>query len=404
MKKESNPSPLTGIQVLDLTENQTGFCSKLLADLGARVIKIEPPEGDPSRAIGPFIRDSQQVEKSLSFLYNNTRKLGITLDLKQQEGRAVFRKLIIRSDILVETFPPGYLDNLNLGYGALKHFNAGLIHVSVTGFGHKGPKKSLKSCDLVAAAYGGQMNITGSPSKPPLKCFGEQSYQTASLFAVAGILLALRKRTQKGRGEYLDISLQEAVISTLEHVMVRYFSEHIIPERQGSRHWNDAFFILPCRDGFLQIAPFQQWETLVEWMDSEGMAGDLCEEQWLDSDYRQGHIKHILEVLERWTRTHTVDELFQTGQLMHFPWAPVHAPEDILASPQLSARHFFIETHPSGVEREMKSPAFPIKFSSISLGPQKTAPKMGEDNIRIYREELGMTAEEYERLRSREVI
>jgi len=142
------------------------------------------------------------------------------------------------------------------------------------------------------------MFVTGSPSSPPLKPFGEQSYLTASLFAAVGILLALRRRAQRGRGEHLDLSLQEAVVSTLDHVFVRFFYERVIPNRRGGTSWNDSFFILPCKDGPFLLAPFQQWETLVEWMESDGMAGDLVEQKYRGEDYRVTRMDHILHLLE----------------------------------------------------------------------------------------------------------
>ncbi len=245
---------LEEIRVLDLADEKTSFCTKLLADSGAQVIKIEKPGGDPSRMMGPFGESLPQSEKSLFFLYNNTNKLSITLNLEHEEGRKIFRHLLKRADVVVETFPPGYLQSLGLGFVALKEINPKLIMISVTGFGATGPLNQYKSCDLVASASGGAMYVSGLPSAP-LKPYGEQSYYTASLFAAIAILLALRKRVRTGQGEHIDISLQEVVISTLEHVMVRYFYEKIIFQSQGSLHWNFSFCILPCKDGLISTDP-----------------------------------------------------------------------------------------------------------------------------------------------------
>src|SRR4030042_1632208 len=224
---------LNGLQVLDLADEKASFCSKLLADLGARVIKRERPGGDPSRGIGPFLEESQNPKKSLFFFHNNTNKLGITLNLEHEDGKEIFLKLLQKADILIETFPPDYLKQ-GLGFEFLSPVNTGLIHVSVTGFGKNGPRSQHKSCDLVASAFGGKRYVTGSPSTAPLKPFGHQSYYSASLFAAVSILLALRKRNRTGKGEHIDISLQEAAISTLDHVMVRYFFENTIAKRQRS--------------------------------------------------------------------------------------------------------------------------------------------------------------------------
>jgi len=395
---------LKGLQVLDLADEKASFCSKLLADLGARVIKIERPGGDPSRRIGPFLGDPPGSEKSLFFFHNNTNKLGITLNLEHEDGKEIFSKLLQKADVLVETFPPDYLRQKGLGFEFLNRVNKGLIHVSVTGFGKNGPRSQYKSCDLVACAFGGQMYVSGSPSTPPLKPFGEQSYYTTSLFAAVSILLALRKRTQTRKGEHLDISLQEAAVSTLDHVMVRYFYENAVAKRLGGVYWNHSFCVLPCKSGHILLAPFQQWETLVEWMDSEGMAEDLAERKYCEEDYCHAHIDHILQVLQRWTRTHTAQELFESGQLMRFPWALISSLKEVLSNPQLKARGFFDDVEHPELKRSIPYPGPPYKFSNSPTGRWKRAPLIGEDNVRIYQEVLGFSDGELQRLSSLGVI
>ena len=221
--QQEDKAALTALRILDLADEKASFCTKLLADMGAEVIKIERPDGDKSRLTGPFWGNTPHPEKSLSFWYHNTSKLGITLNLENEEGQQLFRRLAQRTDVVVESFPPGYLDKLGLGYGSLSELNPGLIMASVTGFGQSGPYREYHSCDIVASAMGGQMYVCGAPDTPPLKPYGQQAYYLASLFAAIGILLAFRQRKLSGRGEHIDISLQEAVASALEHVMVRYY-------------------------------------------------------------------------------------------------------------------------------------------------------------------------------------
>lgn len=396
-----NDSLLKGIRVVDLADEKASFCSKLLADLGAYVIKIEKPGGDPSRMIGPFGGISPHPERSLFFNYNNANKMGITLNLEHPEGKEIFLKLIKRTDILVETFPPGYLEGLGVGFEVMNKINPKAILVSVTAFGQNGPRRQYKSCDLVASAFGGQMYVSGSPSAP-LKPYGEQSYYTSSLFAAIGILLALRKRIRSGKGEHLDISLLEGVVSTLDHVMVRYFYERMTPKRQGSLHWDKSFCILPCKDGYLLMTPFQQWKTLVQWMDADGMADDLMKVKYAAEGYRCQHFDHIVEVLQRWTKTHTTHELFELGQLMRFPWAPVHSPRQILESPQLIARGFFVNlNHPESGET-ISYPGVP--YENMAANSLQPAPGVGADNEKIYCKELGLSNRELERLSSIGVI
>ena len=389
---------LADIRVLDLADEKGSFCSKLLADLGAYVIKVERPGGDPSRMIGPFWGGSPHPERSLSFFYNNTNKLGITLNFECNAGRGLFAKLIRKTDVVVESFPPGYLDKFGLGFDSLIEINPRLIMASITGFGQTGPRKDYKSCDLVASAFGGQVYLSGLPSFPPIKPFGEQSYLAASLFSAVGILLALQGRARNGNGQHIDISLQESIASTLDYVMTRYFHEHVIAKRQGSRHWNNFFFISQCKDGFIHLTPFQHWETLVEWLDSEGMAKDLRDEKWKDEGYRVEHADHIIEVLQEWTMTHTVEELFELGQLMRFPWAPIHSPKEVLASPQLKARRFFVDFEQPGIPRILKCPGLPYTFSTSFSIPCKRAPLIGEDNVNVYQKELGLNEEDLESL------
>ncbi|MBA7663658.1 MAG: hypothetical protein GH143_01890 [Calditrichaeota bacterium] len=402
--QEKETAPLAALRVLDLADESACFCSKLLADLGAKVIKVETPGGDASRRVGPFQGNTPHPEKSLSFWYNNTGKLGITLNLESNEGQSIFLRLASKTDVVVETFPPGYLKKIGLDYEVLSEPNPGLILVSVTGFGQTGPYQHYKSGDLVASASGGQMYVSGNPENPPLKPYGQQSYYAASLFAATGILLALHQRHQTGRGQHLDISLQEAVAATLEHVMVRYFHEKAVPARQGNLHWTNTACLLPCEDGYLFVTFDREWETLIDLLDSEGMAADLKEEGWREEDYRRQHTDHIIEVLSAWTKTHTTAELFELGQSMRFPWAPVSSPEEVFHSPQLRARRFFTPVDHPESGGSFVYPGAPAKFSESSWEVRRRAPLIGEDNVRVYQEELGLSPQELARLAAANVI
>jgi crotonobetainyl-CoA:carnitine CoA-transferase CaiB-like acyl-CoA transferase len=302
MDEQLKGTSLSGYRVLDLTDEKGKFCIKLLADMGTVVTRIEKHD-----------KDIPEGQKSVS------------LCLEEKTGQEYFRQLAIKADVLVETGPPGYLESLGLGYPALNRENPGLIMASITHFGQSGPYRDFKSCDLVAEALGGWLSVTGVP-QAPLKLYDHQAYHTASLFAVNGILLALWHRHATGRGQHLDVSVMECVAATLDHTLVRYFYEDTVAGRQGSRHWNNAFDIFPCKDGYILLSLFQHWETLVAWLDSEGLAADLTDEKWRDSETRIGGAGHIAEVLKRWTLTHTVNELVEKGQLMHFPWAKVASP------------------------------------------------------------------------------
>ena len=395
VKRAAEGKSLPGkMRILDMADEKGTFCSKLLADMGAEVIKIEKPGGDSSRYIGPFLNNVPHPERSLSFFYHNTNKRGITLNVEKSAGREIFCRLLKGADIVIETFPPGYLAEIALDFAALREINPRLILVSITGFGQTGPRRHFKSCDLVASAMSGQMYISGAPSTPPLKPFGEQSYYTASLFAAIGILLAIRKRNQTGEGDHVDISLQEALTSTLDHVLVRYFHDRVLPQRQGALYWNNEFFIVPTKDGFILLTLFQQWETLVGWMDGEGMAADLTDKKWNDEEYRRNHRDHIITVVQRWASTHTTGELCELGQMLRFPWAPVHPAKETAESPQLKARGFFTRIDHPEINASLTYPGLPFRFTPSREKSWKCAPVIGEHNSEIFQGELGLTSQE----------
>ena len=397
-------APLSDIRILDLADEKASYCTKLLADMGACVIKVEKPGGDAARNIGPFLKRTSSSSTSLSFFYNNTNKLGITLNLAYREGREIFLKLVKKTDVIVETVPPNFLKKCALDFETLRSANSKLILASVTGFGRQGPRRDYKVCDLVLSAYGGQMYVCGSPSAVPLKVFGGQSHYAASLFASLAILLALRQRSKTGEGDHIDISLQASVTATLEHVMHRYFAEGIVHRRKESRHWNDDFCVLPCKDGFIQATLFQQWETMIEWLDVEGMVEDLKDEKWRNEDYRREHLAHVVEVLKKWTATHTRDEIFELAQLMRFPWAPVQTPGEILQCPQLNDRNFFVAQDCLQIGTALKYPSMPYRYKGRLNLPNEPAPHPGEHNQRIYQQELGMSEKKLKQLYDRHII
>jgi crotonobetainyl-CoA:carnitine CoA-transferase CaiB-like acyl-CoA transferase len=285
----------------------------------------------------------------------------------------------------------------------LNRINPGLIHVSISGFGQTGPRRHYRLCDSVASAFGGQMFVSGTPSGPPVKPSGLQSYYTASLFGAVAILLALRERRLTGKGRHIDLSTQEAVASTLDHVMVDYFYDRKVTRRQGDIYGNVLFRILPCKDGFIQITILQNWETLLELMASEEMAEDLLEEKWQQQVYREEHFEHIMGVVGRWTRSHTKAELFELGQAMRFPWASVDSPKEVLKSPQLAARKFFVEIKLDGGGPVISLPGPPYKFSTYSLPLPKSAPLLGEHTRQIL-EKLGVAQRRIEELAKMKVI
>jgi len=193
-------------------------------------------------------------------------------------------------------------------------------------------------------------------------------------------MLALYHRHASGKGQHIDISLQECTAAALDHVLVRYFYQGEVAKRQGSRHWNGAFRIFPARDGYVLLSLFYQWETLVEWLASEGMAEDLADSKWLDRGYRLEHIDHVIEVLERWSKTHSAAELVEKGQAMRFPWAEAASIPQLLASPQLEARGFWteVENPDTGEKFRFPAPVLSRCFASHTHPPKGSASKTGQ--------------------------
>ncbi len=381
---------LSGCRVLDLTDEKGMFCSRLLAGMGADVIRIDPPGLTPPR---------------MSFFINaNLGKRSVTLDIENVRGQDLFRRMLAQADVIVESYRPGYLEDLGLDYVRLEKANPRLIVCSITDFGQAGPYRDLKSSDLVASALGGQMSVCGEPGKPPLKPFGPQAWDTACLFAANGVLLALWGRHATGRGQHIHISVHECVAATLDHVLPRYFYGGVVAEKRGSLHWNNAFRVFQCRDGYILLSLFQHWETLVEWLVDEGMAEDLAEEKWRDRDFRLGHVDHIIEVLERWTKTHSVAELVEKGQLMRFPWAAVNSIPELMASPQLEARNAWVELEDPQTGQIVSIPGAPARLSATPWHVSRYTPIPGEHNIEIYQGELGLSEDELRELKERGII
>jgi benzylsuccinate CoA-transferase BbsE subunit len=303
----------------------------------------------------------------------------------------------------VESRAPGYLEALGLGYSTLSARQPGLVMTSITPFGQDGPRRGYRACDLVLAALGGQAPLNGEPDAPPLKLYGNQTYHLASLYATTGILLALMHRRATGKGQYIDVSIQECVAAGLDHALVRYFSDGVVSRRQGSQHWTRGFRLFPCRDGYVLLSFFQDWEVLVEWLESEGMAGDLTDEKWRSRETRLNGMAHVVQLLEEWTRSHTAAELVEKGQLMRFPWAKAVSIPELVGNPHLRDRGFFVRVyHPElGTSYEYPGAAYRLEHAAV---PPRRAPLIGEDNHTIYCDELGLSEDELASLKERGVV
>ena len=394
--------PLSGYRVLDLSGPIGVFCGKLMADMGADVIKVEQPDGDPMRRTGPFVDDQPHPERSLYWLHFNTNKRGITLDITTNDGADLLRRLAHESDVVLETFQPGYLDSLGLGYGDLSAQNTGLVYVSITPFGQTGPYRNYKASDLIGFAMGGYMYVTGWPHTPPTRLWGSQAYHTASYRAFIGTLLAIYYRLSTGQGQQVDVSMQEAVAATTEHVNLSSIYEGVSAVRCGFRHGGNMVATYRCKDGYASITTSAQntWDELRAWMAEEGMAEDLLDEKYSESIVIRGEQSaHIERIIENWAMQHTRQEITEWGQSHHHPFGPAATASEVLENPQLQDRGFFVKMKHTEFG-DITYPGAPYKLPASPWQLRSSAPTIGQHNNEVYRNELGLSAEKLENLKT----
>ena len=396
-------------RILDLAGGPGVFCTKLLADYGADVIKIEPPSGDYGRSKGPFLGDEPHPERSMYFLYYNTNKRSITLNLETELGRAIFKRLASTADAGVESFPVGYLKGLGLDYGSLSETNPGLVMASVTPFGQEGPWKDYKSSDLIAMAASGYMQITGDPDEPPVRQGNEQSHFPGAQYAAVAILAALYYRDALGgTGQYIDVSQQESLITyyTDAHPAVLWMQLEQNVTRVGT---NSTLVIplgaYPCQDGWISagvITP-REWEGLSQWIYEVTGNEEVLSEQYKGGNQeRAPHIDVISAMFMDFTMRFTAEYLFHEGQKRNLVFIPVNNVADLVGDPQLEASNFWTEMdHP-----QVGSLKYPLGvFNSEDVSPSaRVAPQLGQDNRAIYCQELGYRIEDLTFLRAAGVI
>ena len=395
---------LAGLRILDLTDLKGAMCAKLFGDMGADVIKIEPPEGDAARRIGPFLDGQPHPDQSLLFWFYNTSKRGITLDLNQRAGQELVKQLAAKADVLVESAAPGTLARLGLGYDELKQLNPNLVLTSITPFGQTGPYQAYRSSDMVAEALGGMIWTNGFPDEPPLHAMGLQAYHSASFFAAIGTLLALSTRDRLGEGQWVDVSIQEAVAGAVEHVAPFYHQGLGIESRRGSLHWSRYFRVARCRDGYVMHCSLGDWTSLVEWVKGDEKAQDLEDARWEDLVYRREHAEHLFDILDDWAKDYSVAELMEGAQLRRIPYAMVRPPEALVEDPQLNDRGFFPTIEHPELGRTVRYPGGPIHFTTTPWRIARRPPLLGEHNTEIYGSELGLEADRLSALKQAGVI
>ncbi|MBF8267253.1 MAG: CoA transferase [Dehalococcoidia bacterium] len=378
------PLALSQFRVLDLTQSHGQYASRLLADLGADVIKVEPPEGGPDRWAWPFAGDVPDRERSLSFLHFNTNKRSVVLDLTTANGRKAFLKLAAAADAVVEDLPPGYLAKLRLGYHDLRKVNPGIVMTSITPFGQSGPRSYYEGTDLVIQAMSGWMTTDGDNEFPPCAAPGDPTVHLAGMHGAMGTLLALWARGEHGRGQHVDTSLYEVMVTSLSSMPIsRYSLSGEIVRRPGRRVNTAAVNYYPCKDGYvaMNIHFDHLWERLVKWVNHPV----LNEPYWLARGARQQNADLVEEILQEFSSNMTAEEFLKGALALGLPVARVNTFSEALEVPQLKARHWLQEVHHPVLGR-ISVPGLPWLLRGTPPRVRRSAPLLGEHTEEILRE------------------
>ena len=410
---------LAPYRVLDLTDERGLLAGKILADLGADVVQIEPPGGNPARNIGPFYGDDPQPEKSLFWWAYAANKRSITLNLEQKDGQALLKKMVAEADFLVESFAPGYLDTLGLGYDVLAEINPKLVMVSITPFGQDGPYSNYQATDIVGMALGGFMYLTGDDDRAPIRISFPHFYLHGGAAGATAAMLAHTYRITSGQGQYVDVSCQQAVAKTLAHAPQIWDIEGAILKRMGvyrqTSGENRVRINWPCKDGYVNYmvqggSVAYSTRALLEWMKEDSFdTADLDAIDWEKMGYgaiTPELMSQLGEPLGEFFKGHTRAELVQGSldrRILLFPVATPSALQDHL---QLEARGYFKELEHPELGVTVQYPGAFVKSGDGEdiAGIYRRPPLIGEHNTVIFQGELGITGSELESLKRSGVI
>ena len=410
---------LAPYRVLDLTDERGLLAGKILADLGADVVQIEPPGGNPARNIGPFYGDDPQPEKSLFWWAYAANKRSITLDLEQKGGQALLKKMVGEADFLVESFTPGYLDTLGLGYDLLAEINPKLVMVSITPFGQDGPYSNYQATDIVGMALGGFMYLTGDDDRAPIRISFPHFYLHGGAAGATAAMLAHTYRITSGQGQYVDVSCQQAVAKTLAHAPQIWDIEGAILKRMGvyrqTSGENRVRINWPCKDGYVNYmvqggSVAYSTRALLEWMKEDSFdTADLDAIDW----EKMGYGAITPELMDQlggplgdFFKGHTRAELVQGSLDRRILLFPVATPSALQDHPQLEARGYFKELEHPELGATVQYPGAFVKSGDGEdiAGIYRRPPLIGEHNTVIFQGELGITGSELESLKRSGVI
>ena len=409
-------SLLSGFRALDLTDEKGFICGKILAALGVEVVKVEKPGGDPARAVPPFLHNIAEPEKSLYWLAFNTDKRSITLNLEASQGQELFRKLVERADFVLESFTPGYMDSLGLGYEALRRVNPRIIMTSITPFGQKGPYAQYKGSELIASAMSGVMLTTGEPDRPPVREGPDSIYFHSNAAAALGTVIAHYYRGIAGEGQQVDVSLQEVAASrTSSNLVVWEFDKRLI-KRSGDVRTVGARatqWIWRCKDGYVFWAymggpvgaPANR--ALSKWIDDDGLENPLNKvTNWDEFDFAaisREEIEIQQKAIRKFFINHTRKEIAEEGLKRGINACVVNNPADVLENQQLKARSYWVDLEHPDLGTTLNYPKYYFLSNQTENFVRRRAPLIGEDNDDIYAN-VGLSSAEIVALKKAGVI
>ena len=409
---------LSSYRALDLTSDGYLMCGRILADLGADVIKIEQAGGDESRNTAPFYHQIPDPEKSLFWFAYNLGKRSITLDIQKPDGRELFKRLLKTAQVVLESYAPGYLDALGLGYPELNQIHSSVILTSMTPYGQSGPYAAYKGSDIVMMGMGGLAYVTGYPDGPPMRVSCPQAAVVAASQAAAATTIALFHRSMTGEGQHVDTSTQASIAWTLTNAvslweLSRFNLRRLGSVLRGREKGPRQNLLWPCKDGYV-IFPImgggffsEDNIALTQWMDEEGMADDFLRGfDWENYDMAtatQETHSQLEDRIRRFFLKHTKQELYEGGFKRGIKIYPANSPKDILNDPQLEARNYWIKVDHPELNEELTYPGTFYQTTGPAFRATRRPPLVGEHNREIY-SEIGLSPAEMDILKKAAII
>jgi len=392
---------LADLRVLDLSDGVAGaYCTKLFAGYGAGVIALEPPSGHPLRRHGPFIGGKPHPETGAPWLYLATNKRSVTLDITTRTGQRLFHRMVEEANVVVESFPPGYLESLGLGYQTLTGIKRRIVLVSITPFGQSGPRVRWAATNLTSFASGGQMSLTGDPEREPLVAGGYQAEYQSGLQAFAAAAVAAYNADSLEVPQHVDISAQECMASALELYLPWWaYLKRDISKRRGNV-LSAMVGVFPAETGHigLHIMP-RNWPAFAK---AIGRADLIEHERFKDNHSRLQHNDELEAIVYEWAGRQDARQAYETAGAAGVPIAFVHTIGDLLDSQHLRARDYFQQIdHPIAGEQTYPGP--PFRMSAVDWRPER-APLLGEHDEELYCDEMGLSQQELARLRAAGVV